>query len=388
MAKSIKDLNLKGRKVFIRVDFNVPLKDGVVTDDTRIVEAMKTIEFARSAGAKVILASHLGRPKGDKVPSMSLKPVAEYISDKFFPISFIDDCIGDDVVRAADSLSEGDVLLLENLRYYKGEEKDFPEFVEELTKIADVYVNDAFGTCHREHASVYGLPAKMAEKGAGFLVEKEIAYFEKLLKNPDKPFAAVLGGAKVSDKIGVIQSLMKLADKIFIGGAMAYTFLKYMGKSTGTSLVEEDQMDTVKDILAAAEKSGVKIILPVDHVISNEFGGAPTACDGVDIPEGFMGLDIGAKSIELYISEISDCKTVLWNGPMGVFENPDYAKGTFALADTLGASDATVVVGGGDSVSAVKKAGIADKIDHISTGGGASLEYLEFGKLPGIEILG
>lgn len=388
MAKSIKDLDIKGKKLFIRVDFNVPLKNGVITDDTRIREAMKTIEFAKNAGAKVILASHLGRPKGERVPEMSLRPVADYISANFFPVAFADDCIGEVAEKAVAELNDGDVLLLENLRYHKGEEKNFPEFTAELVKLADAYVSDAFGTCHRKHASVYGMPELIAEKAAGFLVEKEINYFEKLLKNPDKPFAAVLGGAKVSDKIGVIVSLMNLADKIFIGGAMAYTFLKYLGKDTGTSLVEEDQMETVKNILAKAEETGVKIILPVDHIISNEFGGKPSVCENIDIPEGFMGLDIGLKSIGLYLKEISDCKTVLWNGPMGVFENPDYAKGTFALADALGDSDATVVVGGGDSVSAVKKAGIADKIDHISTGGGASLEYLEFGELPGVSILG
>jgi phosphoglycerate kinase len=388
MAKSIKDLNIKGKKLFIRVDFNVPVKDGVVKDDTRIVEALKTIRYAKNEGAKVILASHLGRPKGERVPEMSLKPVAKYISDKFFPCAFASDCIGDEVKAAIDALSDGDVILLENLRYHKGEEKNFPEFASELASLADVYVNDAFGTCHRKHASTYGMAELMDEKAAGFLVEKEIKYFEGLLKNPARPFGAIVGGAKVSDKIGVIKSLMELADKIFIGGAMAYTFLKHDGHTIGDSLVEDDQMDIVTEVYATAKRKNVQIFLPVDHTISIEFNGAPLECGEKDIPDGFMGLDIGPMTIDLYVDELNKCKTVLWNGPMGVFENPDYSKGTFAVANALGSGDATVVVGGGDSVAAVNQAGVADSIDHISTGGGASLEYIEFGQLPGIEILG
>lgn len=388
MAKSIKDLNIKGKKLFIRVDFNVPVKEGVVKDDTRIVEALKTIRYAKSEGAKVILASHLGRPKGERKPEMSLEPVAKYISDKFFPCAFANDCIGDEAKAAVDALNDGDVLLLENLRYHKGEEKNFPEFASELAAMADVYVNDAFGTCHRKHASTYGMAELMEEKGAGFLVEKEIKYFEGLLKAPERPFGAIVGGAKVSDKIGVIKSLMELADKIFVGGAMAYTFLKHNGHTIGTSLVEEDQMGIVTEVYETAKRKNVQIFLPVDHAISMEFNGAPLECNEEDIPDGFMGLDIGTKTIDLYVDELNKCKTVLWNGPMGVFENPDYAKGTFALANALGSGDATVVVGGGDSVAAVNQAGVADSIDHISTGGGASLEYIEFGQLPGIEILG
>lgn len=388
MAKSIKELDIKGKKLFIRVDFNVPVKDGVVKDDTRIVEALKTIRYAKNEGAKVILASHLGRPKGERKPEMSLEPVAKYITDKFFPCSFATDCIGDAAKDAINNLNEGDVVLLENLRYHKGEEKNFPEFAAELANMADAYVNDAFGTCHRKHASTYGMAELMPVKGAGFLVEKEIKYFEGLLKAPERPFGAIVGGAKVSDKIGVIKSLMELADKIFIGGAMAYTFLKFNGNTIGTSLVEDDQMDVVKEVYEAAKKKGVQILLPSDHIISSEFGGAPVECKDLDIPDGFMGLDIGAKSVETYIEELGKCKTVLWNGPMGVFENPDFAKGTFAIADALGAGSATVVVGGGDSVAAVNQAGVSDHIDHISTGGGASLEYIEFGKLPGIDILG
>jgi len=388
MAVSIKELDLKGKRLFIRVDFNVPVKDGVVKDDTRIVEALKTIRYAKNEGAKVILASHLGRPKGERVPEMSLRPVAEYITKNFFPCAFAEDCVGEIAVNAIAKLKEGDVLLLENLRYHKAEEKNFPEFAAELASLADVYVNDAFGTCHRKHASTYGMAEMMPEKAAGFLVEKEIKYFEGLLKNPARPFGAIVGGAKVSDKIGVIKSLMDLADKIFIGGAMAYTFLQYNGKSIGTSLVETDQMDTVKEVFDSAKKKKVQIFLPLDHIISSEFNGAPLLCSDIDIPDAFMGLDIGPKTIDLYVDELNKCKTVLWNGPMGVFENPDYSKGTFAIAEALGAGNATVVVGGGDSVAAVNQAGVADSIDHISTGGGASLEYIEFGELPGIEILG
>jgi phosphoglycerate kinase len=387
MAKSIKDLQIQGKRLFIRVDFNVPVKDGKVQDDTRIVEALKTIRYAKGEGAKVILASHLGRPKGERKPEMSLAPVAEYITDKFFPVAFAEDCIGDKAKEAVEKLQNGEVLLLENLRYHKGEEKNFPEFVEELSSLCDVYVNDAFGTCHRKHASTYGLAEKMTEKAAGFLVEKEIKYFEGLLKKPERPFGAIVGGAKVSDKIGVITSLMDLADKIFVGGAMAYTFLKYNGKTIGTSLVEEDQLEVVKSVYETAKRKQVEIFIPCDHVISSEFNGTPQMCDAEDIPDGFMGLDIGPKTSDIYIDELNKCKTILWNGPMGVFENPDYAKGTFAIANALGEGDAIVVVGGGDSVSAVNKAGVADRIDHISTGGGASLEYIEFGKLPGVDIL-
>jgi phosphoglycerate kinase len=318
---------------------------------------------------------------------MSLRPVAQYITDNFFPCAFAEDCVGEPAEKAVAALKNGDVLLLENLRFHKAEEKNLPEFSAQLAKLADVYVNDAFGTCHRKHASTYAVAELMPEKAAGFLVEKEIKYFEKLLKNPARPFGAIVGGAKVSDKIGVIKSLMDIADKIFIGGAMAYTFLKYNGHSIGNSLVENDQMDVVKEVYAAAAKKKVKLLLPVDHVISSEFNGAPLECSEPDIPDGFMGLDIGRKTVDIFVDELGRCKTVLWNGPMGVFENPDFAAGTFAIAKALGAGDATVVVGGGDSVAAVNQAGVADSIDHISTGGGASLEYIEFGRLPGVEIL-
>ncbi len=364
MVKSIKDLNLKGKKTFIRVDFNVPIKDGVVGDDTRIQEAAKTIRYAMEQGARVALCSHLGRPKGEKKMEFSLKPVADYINAKnIFPVKFVEDCVGKVVEDAVNNMKDGEVILLENVRFYKGEEKNDPEFTKELAKPFEVYVNDAFGTCHRKHASVYGAAELINDKAAGFLVEKEAKYFDKLIKNPEKPLAAIIGGAK------------------------AYTFLKYKGISTGTSLVEDEQMDTVRDVLSQADKSGIKILLPCDHIISDKFGGEPSVCNEQAIPDGYMGLDIGPKSREEYTKALEPCKTVLWNGPMGVFEQPAYAEGTFAIANKLASLGVTVIVGGGDSVSAVKKAGVAANISHISTGGGASLEYVEFGTLPGIDIL-
>ena len=389
MIRSVKDMNLAGKKTLIRVDFNVPLKNGIVGDDTRIREAVKTIKFAADAGAKVALVSHLGRPKGEKNLEYSMKPVADYINkENIFKVKFVDDCIGVSVENALNTIKNGEILLLENVRFYKGEEKNDSEFVKSLAKPFDAYINDAFGTSHRKHASVYGVPEIIKEKGAGFLVEKEAKYFDSIVKNPEKPMVSILGGAKVSDKIGVITSLLKIADTILIGGAMAYTFLKYQGHSVGTSLVEADKLDIAGDILKQAEKSGVKIMLPQDHIISDKFGGDPKKCDSIDIPDGFMGLDIGAKTVESYGVELEKCKTALWNGPMGVFEQAAFAEGTFAIARKLASlKNATVIVGGGDSVSAVKKARVADKITHISTGGGASLEYIEFGTLPGIDIL-
>ncbi len=388
MVKSIEDLNLKGKRLLIRVDFNVPIKDGIVGDDTRIVKAMPTIEYALSQGAKVALVSHLGRPKGEKNLEYSLEPVAKYINEKgLFKVQYVSDCVGEVVEKAMDNLAEGTVLLLENVRFYKGEEKNDPEFAKELAKPFNAYVNDAFGTCHRKHASVYGVPCLIEDKAAGFLVGKEVKYFNAIVKNPDRPLAAILGGAKVSDKIGVISSLLDTADVILIGGAMAYTFLKYQGFEVGTSLVEHEQMDTVANIIAKAKEKNVDIYLPYDHVISDKFGGEPKDCPDLDIPDGYMGLDIGLKTTIHYENALSKCKTVLWNGPMGVFEQPAYANGTFSIANALAKLDATVIIGGGDSVAAINKAGVADKVSHISTGGGASLEYIEFGTLPGVEIL-
>ncbi|MGA1861711.1 phosphoglycerate kinase [Deferribacter thermophilus] len=382
MIRNVRDMDFEGKKVFLRVDFNVPIKDGKIQDDTRIKEALPTINYIKERGGKVILASHLGRPKGEKKPEFSLKPVADYLG-----IPFIDDCIGEKVIEFTNKMEKGEVALLENLRFYKGEEKNDESFVKELSKFTEIYVNDAFGTCHRKHASVYGLAQLIKDKCAGFLIEKEITYFEKLLKSPDKPFTAIIGGAKVSDKIGVLKSLLNLVDNILIGGAMAYTFLKSKGVSIGSSLVEDDYLKTAIEILESAKEKKVNIYLPVDHIVSTDLDGVAEYVEDINIPDGKMGLDIGKKTVKQYEEVLIDSKTVLWNGPMGVFEKPQFAEGTFSIAKILSEIDATTVVGGGDSVSAVKKAGCADKIDHISTGGGASLEYIEFGTLPGIEAL-
>lgn len=385
--KSIKELNLKDKRTFLRVDFNVPLKGGVVEDDTRIEEALPTIKYALDKGAKLILATHLGRPKGEKKAEYSLKSVADYINKKYFRLAFVDDCIGESVKKAIDGLGSGEAILLENLRFYKGEEKNDPTFVKALSEFTEVYVNDAFGTSHREHASVYGLALKIKDKGAGFLIEKEVNALDKLIVNPEKPFAAILGGAKVSDKIGVIESLLDKIDKLFIGGAMAYTFLKFNGFKVGKSLIEIEMLPTIDKIYKKAMDKNVEIFLPVDHIASTSLDGQPIRLDNEDIYDNLMGLDIGEKTIEKYKRALKDVKTILWNGPMGVFEKDQYSKGTFEIANFISSLDAFSVVGGGDSVSAVHKAGVADKISHISTGGGASLEYIEKGSLPCIDIL-
>jgi phosphoglycerate kinase len=385
--KSIKELNLKDKRTFLRVDFNVPLKGGVIEDDTRIEEALPTIKYALDKGAKLILATHLGRPKGEKKAEYSLKSVADYINKKYFRLAFVDDCIGESVKKAIDGLGSGEAILLENLRFYKGEEKNDPTFVKALSEFTEVYVNDAFGTSHREHASVYGLALKIKDKGAGFLIEKEVNALDKLIVNPEKPFAAILGGAKVSDKIGVIESLLDKIDKLFIGGAMAYTFLKFNGFKVGKSLIEIEMLPTIDKIYKKAMDKNVEIFLPVDHLASTSLDGQPIRLDNEDIDDNLMGLDIGEKTIEKYKRALKDVKTILWNGPMGVFEKDQYSKGTFEIANFISSLDAFSVVGGGDSVSAVHKAGVADKISHISTGGGASLEYIEKGSLPCIDIL-
>lgn len=386
-VKTIKDLNLTNKKLFMRVDFNVPIRDGQVQDDTRIVQAIPTIEFAKKNKAKVILASHLGRPKGEKKLEDSLKPVADYISKNFFKVNFIFDCIGDKVEAEIAKMRDGEVVLLENLRFYKGEEKNDPEFVEKLGRFTEVYVNDAFGTSHREHASVYGLPLTLKEKGVGFLMGKEVTALSKVLYSPDRPFAAILGGAKVSDKIGVLEALIEKVDKLFIGGAMAYTFLKYRGNRVGKSLIEVNQLPSVELILNKANDRGVKVFLPVDHIASENMEGRPIIVNKIDIDDNLMALDIGEKTITEFKSNLKDCKTIMWNGPMGVFEKKDYAAGTFEIAKYISTLKAFTVVGGGDSVSAVKKSGVASNISHISTGGGASLEFIEKGGLPCIDIL-
>ncbi len=386
MKMDMKELDIKGKKTFIRVDFNVPVKGGKVQDDTRIRAALPTIQSAMDQGARVILASHFGRPKGKRVPEMSLAPVAEYIRETFFPVQFVPECIGKTVLDVVNTMEDGQIVLLENLRFHEGEEKNSPDFVKELQQIAEVYINDAFGCCHRKHASVFGLPLVMSQKAMGLLLQKEAAYFRILTRETPKPFAAIIGGAKVGDKIGPIQSLMEMADKIIIGGAMAYTFLSCLGHETGASLVEEDKLDTARQICQMAEEKHVELLLPLDHLCSETFGGKPVAVDARNIPGGLMGLDIGRKTIQSYQKALADCKTIFWNGPMGVFEQEDYAQGTFAIAKVLAASNATVVVGGGDSISALNRSGFAGDIDHVSTGGGASLEFIEFGTLPGVDV--
>jgi phosphoglycerate kinase len=386
MAKlSIRDLDLKGKRVFMRVDFNVPLAAGgqEITSDKRIKAALPTIQFALDHGAGLVLASHLGRPKGKVNPEMSLKPVAARLGELLGkPVAFAPDCIG----AAVEAIlpKPGEILLLENLRYHSEEEKNDPGFAAQLAKLGDVYVNDAFGTAHRAHASTVGVIQFLKPAAAGLLMEKELTYLEKCTTNPAHPCVGILGGAKVSDKIEVIANLLKFADRLLIGGAMAYTFLKAQGKPTGKSLVEADKVDLAKELLA---KYGDKLMLPVDHIVAAEFAeNAPN--EAVDeIPDGKMGMDIGPKTAAAFGAVLSTAKTIIWNGPMGVFEKKPFDKGTIAVGLAVAGSGALSVVGGGDSEKAVKSAGVADKISHISTGGGASLEYLSGLVLPGVAAL-
>jgi len=386
MAKlSIRDLDLKKKRVFIRVDFNVPLAPGgqEITSDKRIRAALPTIRYALEQGAGVILASHLGRPKGKVNPEMSLKPVARRLEELLgVPVKMAPDCIGPEV--EAMKPAPGEVLLLENLRFHPEEEKNDPEFARKLASLCDVYVNDAFGTAHRAHASTVGIIRYVPQAAAGLLMDKELEYLTKATKDPARPCIAILGGAKVSDKIEVIQNLIKFVDRLLIGGAMAYTFLKAQGRPTGKSLVEEDKVDLAKNLLAAA---GSKLMLPVDHVVAAELKEGADCQIVETIPETMMGLDIGPKTVQVYEKEISVAKTIIWNGPMGVFEKPPFDKGTVAIAKAVAAANAVSVVGGGDSEKAVKAAGVADKISHVSTGGGASLEFLAGIELPGVAAL-
>jgi len=386
MAKlSIRDLDLKNKTVFIRVDFNVPLASGgqEITSDKRIRASLPTIRYALEQGAGVILASHLGRPKGKPNPEMSLKPVAARLSELLGkPVKMAPDCIGPDV--AALRPAPGEVLLLENLRYHAEEEKNDPEFSKQLAALADLYVNDAFGSAHRAHASTVGVIQFMPKAAAGLLMDKELEWLGKATTNPARPCIAILGGAKVSDKIEVIQNLLKFADELLIGGAMAYTFMRAQGKTTGRSLVEEDKIDLAKALLAS---SGAKLKLPVDHVVVSELKESAPFDVVENIPDDKLGVDIGPKTIAAFEAAIAAAKTIIWNGPMGVFEKPPFDKGTVALAKAVAGSGAVSVVGGGDSEKAIKSAGVSDKITHISTGGGASLEYLSGIELPGVAAL-
>ena len=384
--KTVRDIDVNGKKVLVRVDFNVPLKDGVVGDDTRIRGALPTIQYLLDNGAAVILCSHLGRPKGERNPQYSLAPVAEYLKGLVSnPVYFADDCIGESAQKAAAALKPGEILVLENTRYYKGEEKNDLELAKGLADLADLYVNDAFGTAHRAHSSTEGV-THFKPGVAGFLLEKEIQYLSSAVEDPKRPFVAILGGAKISDKIGVIKNLLNKADKVLIGGGMANTFFAAQGYDMADSLVQDEAIDTAKEILAAGSD---KLVLPVDMVIANAFDNdAEKKCiDTGNVPAGWRVLDIGPKTVECYSKLVADAATVVWNGPMGVFEMPEFAKGTFAVAQAVADSNAISIIGGGDSVAAIQQSGLADKVTHISTGGGASLEMLEGIVLPGVAAL-
>lgn len=391
---SIRDLDLQGKRVFIRVDFNVPIEDGKVTDDTRITSAVPTIQFAIDKGARVILASHLGRPKGERNPKYSLKPVASHLAEILArPVAFAEDCVGDAAATVVDSLKPGEIALLENLRFHPEEEKNDPEFSKQLASLCDIYVNDAFGTAHRAHASTEGITHFVGQSAAGFLMEKELRYLLDTLASPLRPFVVILGGAKVSDKIQVIDNLLKTADSVLIGGAMAYTFLKARGLEIGKSLVEDDKLDLASRLEADAVARGVKLLLPLDHVVAaGPDDGANARNVSVDeTPAELMGLDIGAATRSLYAETIAAARTVIWNGPMGMFEKVPFDQGTRTIAqavvDASEKHNATSIIGGGDSVAAIHETGLADKITHISTGGGATLELLAGDTLPGVAAL-
>lgn len=391
---NLSESDLAGKTVLVRADLNVPLDDnGTITDDTRIRAALPTVQDLLKKGAKVILCSHLGRPKGQVKESLRLTPVANRLSELLGqPVTMCKDCVGDEVAAQVGALANGQVALLENLRFHPGEEKNDPEFTKQLASLADLYVNDAFGTAHRAHASTEGVTHYLSPSVAGYLIEKELQYLQNAVENPEKPLAAIIGGSKVSSKIGVIDTLLEKVDKLLIGGGMIFTFYKSRGMSVGKSLVEEDKLDLAKSLEAKAKERGVQLLLPTDVVIADNF--APDANSQTvsieAIPDGWMGLDIGPDSVKVFQDALADCKTVIWNGPMGVFEFDQFAKGTEAIANSMAEltkTGASTIIGGGDSVAAVEKVGVADQMSHISTGGGASLELLEGKVLPGIAAL-
>ncbi len=390
--KFLEEIEVKGKTVFLRVDFNVPLDEGLnIRDDTRIQASLPSIKYLLEKGAKLIVASHLGRPKGQFNPKMSLKPVAIQL-EKLLPeirIIMAPDVIGETVDKLKASLNIGQLLLLENVRFYKEETDNDPEFSRRLAEGCQVFINDAFGSCHRAHASVVGIAAFIPEKAAGYLLKKEVDYLSKITHHPEKPYVAILGGAKIEDKIPVLESLVNKANTILIGGAMAYTFLKAKNLQVGKSLVEEDKLEIAAKIMKKAEENQVKFLLPVDHVLATsiESQGARATVDSYPFPDDLMAVDIGPKTISEYKNQIKTARTIFWNGPLGVFEVEAFARGTIEIARAVAESEALSVVGGGDSIAAIHKAGVADKIDHLSTGGGASLEFVAYGTLPGIEAL-
>ena len=390
--KTIEDINVCGKKVLVRCDFNVPLKDGIITDENRLNGAMPTIKYLIDNGAKVILCSHLGKPKGEAKPELSLAPVAKRLSEmlgKEVIFAADENVVGENAKSAVEKMENGDVVLLENTRYRKEETKNEENFSKELASLAEIFVNDAFGTAHRAHCSTVGSGEFLEERACGYLIQKELKFLGEAVANPVRPFTAILGGAKVSDKIAVIEQLLEKVDNIIIGGGMSYTFLKALGYEIGTSLVEEDRVEYAKEMMSKAEAKGVKFLLPIDNAVADKFADVePVITEGANIPEGFMGLDIGPKTIELYVNTVNESKTIVWNGPMGVFEFENFNKGTLAVAKAMAdLTDATTVIGGGDSAAAVNQLGFGDKMTHVSTGGGASLEFLEGKELPGIVAL-
>ena len=390
--KTIEDIDVCGKKVLVRCDFNVPLKDGVITDENRLNGAMPTIKYLVDNGAKVILCSHLGKPKGEAKPELSLAPVAKRLSEmlgKEVIFAADENVVGENAKAAVAKMENGDVVLLENTRYRKEETKNEENFSKELASLAEIFVNDAFGTAHRAHCSTVGAGEFLAERACGYLIQKELKFLGEAVANPVRPFTAILGGAKVSDKIAVINELLEKVDNLIIGGGMAYTFLKAQGYEIGTSLVEEDKVEYAKEMMEKAKAKGVKLLLPIDNAVADKFADVkPVITEDANIPAGYMGLDIGPKTIEEYVNTVKASKTIVWNGPMGVFEFENFAKGTLAVAKAMAVlTDATTVIGGGDSAAAVNQLGFGDKMTHVSTGGGASLEFLEGKELPGIVAL-